>query len=760
MKLGHDKSEKLSLKQAVLIACLIIPCSLLIFSWIFFQYSVTQNPILEERLALTLLGLGILCGCLVFLTFLYFRIHAKVKKHESAMRHIERLLETIHNEAELPEDAASFLQTDDLHHGEVLEEALSKLIEYYQNCGLVSHATRSLYGKISSGDLFTRIDTRRYASKYIQIPMTLNSILSFYDRILDEIPIGISIVDETLRVRYLNKTMRIACGVRRKDIIQGLFISDIGSIRHTEVSENISQVLEHKKALRKEMNINVGSRDYWVNVTTIPRVDKVTGKNMVMQIITEQTELYDLKKNADSANVAKSRFLSSMSHEIRTPINAILGYAQLLQESITLSKSERSFVDTIRKSGNHLLTIINDVLEISKIEEGKIEFHFDSFNLRTLVQDCISMFRPKIEEKGLDLTLNLHDDLPYYIKSDQGKIRQILLNVFSNSVKFTESGRISIEVSAIDFSPAQNSAKIRIDVLDTGYGIDPNDFKKVFDSFKQTASGRKSAGGTGLGMPISRSFARHLGGDLSIVRSEIGKGTTFRIEFRVDIVEHTDLPAEESHDNRQIIGINGKFRVLVVDDNVENRSVIGLFLGKVGIDTIYAQDGGEAIRKAQSYKPDLIFMDLTMPVIDGFDATRYIKDSEWGEKIYVIAVTANVLDETVKKVKEYGFADYIIKPFIKQQIFDVIQKFCDIEYVYETVALGDDKAQIIIDPDKLPEGFTETIRKAVFNGDFDKVGKAIDSLDDEFWDAKQFMLELAENFDGKSLCNLLKTNAD
>ncbi len=754
MKMTKRRPEMFSLTWTIPTVCLILPAAFLVVAWLLL-YSEPTGPNGESLISLLILVAG-----LIALILLFCRLRSQLLKYKLEMRRIERLLELIHNEEELPDDLKYASHWKLSRRSDVLEDAFVKLVEYYENCQLAYGATRHLYSKISSGNLLARINTDHYLSKYAQIPLTLNSVLSRFDRILDEIPIGISIVDESLRIRYLNRTMRIACGLRRKSLADGICISDIDVVRFTRIPESILHVLEHKKTLREEMNVKIDGQGHWIDVTTIPRTDKVTGKNMVIQIISEQTELYDLKRNADSANVAKSRFLSSMSHEIRTPINAILGYAQLLQESITLSKSERSFVDTIRKSGNHLLTIINDVLEISKIEEGKIEFHFDSFNLRSLIEDCVSMFRPKIEEKGLELSVRLQDDLPYYVKSDQGKIRQILLNVCSNAVKFTESGRISINASVVYISVKKNAAKIRIDVSDTGYGIDPKDFEKVFDSFKQTTSGKKSAGGTGLGMPISRSFARHLGGDLSIVRSDLGKGTTFRIELSVDIVEHTDLPAEEVRDNRQIIGINGKFRVLVVDDNVENRSVVGLFLGKVGIDTIYAQDGREAIQKAQSYRPDLIFMDLSMPIVDGFEATRHIKKSVWGEKIYIIAVTANVLDETVKKVKDYGFADYIIKPFIKQQIFDVIQKFCDIEYVYETVEVVSDGAPVVIDMEKLPKEFAGTIKKAVFNGDFDKVCKAVSELGDEFSDAKQLMLELAENFDGKSLCNLLQTNMD
>ncbi len=716
---------------------------------------IAANPNLD----VTVGAIIVLC-CLAALILLYFRQEAALKQSDASMKQMEKLLGEMHGNKKLARDVMGMSKNEYAAAPDAFGQAYAQLVEYYENWRLVNNDTRTLYERISEGALYERINTGIYMNKYAHIPRTMNAVLDSINRMMDEIPIGIAIVDETYRVCYLNKMLRLTCGLNRKMIEEGATIFDITAIKNINLADSITNALEQEREIREEIKVSFKGKEYWIDVRTIPRMKSISGKRMVMQIITEQTELYELKRKADSANVAKSRFLSSMSHEIRTPINAILGYAQLLQESVTLSKSEKGFVDTIRKSGNHLLTIINDVLEISKIEEGRMEFHMDSFNLHSLVNECANMFRPTIQEKGLELTLTLKENVPYYVKSDQVKIRQMLLNVCSNAVKFTESGGIVIEVSADEHVGKDSASNICIDVSDTGFGIDQRDFERVFDVFKQTTSGKKSSGGTGLGMPISRTFARHLGGDIHILRSAIGKGTTFRIEFRVDVVEHADLPEEEVADNRHITGIKGSMRILVVDDNVENRSVVGLFLGKVGIDTVYAKDGKEAIRKARSYNPQMIFMDLAMPVIDGFEATKHIKSTEWGKDMHVIAVTANVLDETVQKVKEYGFADYIIKPFIKQQIFDVIQKFCDVEYIYETVEQQEDTSRVVVDREKLPEGFEDTIKKAVFYGDFDKVIKTVEELGEEFTDAKQRMLELAENFDGKSICNLIKGNAD
>ncbi len=758
-KKGIHLSRMLVLLLSVSMLVILIFYSQAVVAYVDRVSEFDPNMAADPSLDVTLGAIIVLC-CLGALLLLYFRQEAALKKNRADVEQMEKLLGEMHGNQKLAREIIGIAKNAASDSSDALDKAYAQLVEYYENWRMVNNDTRTLYERVSEGALYERINTGIYMNKYAHIPRTMNAVLDSINRMMDEIPIGIAIVDENYRICYLNKMLRLTCGLNRKKIEEGATVYDVAVIKDIDIADSVKRALEQEQEIREEIKIRFKGKEYWIDVRTIPRMRSISGKRMVMQIVTEQTELYDLKRKADSANVAKSRFLSSMSHEIRTPINAILGYAQLLQESVTLSKSEKGFVDTIRKSGNHLLTIINDVLEISKIEEGRMEFHMDSFNLHSLVNECANMFRPTIQEKGLELSLTLKDNVPYYVKSDQVKIRQMLLNVCSNAVKFTESGGIVIEVSADEHSGADSASNICIDVSDTGFGIDPKDFERVFDVFKQTTSGKKSSGGTGLGMPISRTFARHLGGDLHILRSAIGKGTTFRIEFRVDVVEHADLPEEDVPDNRHITGIKGNMRILVVDDNVENRSVVGLFLGKVGIDTVYAKDGKEAIRKARSYNPDMIFMDLAMPVIDGFEATKHIKSSDWGKDIHVIAVTANVLDETVQKVKEYGFADYIIKPFIKQQIFDVIQKFCDVEYIYETLEQEQDTSRVVVDREKLPKGFEETIKKAVFYGDFDKVIKTVEELGEEFTDAKQRMLELAENFDGKSICNLIKGNAD
>ncbi len=728
---------------------MLLMCAFLSLAILYVAYNVVRGSTISEYSSeRAMAGIVIALSCLCATLVLGIRQGVHLKRHAVSVNRMQTLLERISSEEEI-----EMASTQDL---DTLSAAYCKLAEYHENWRVTNRDIGQLYKKISEGILFERIDTSGYSRKYVQIPETINCVMDRINRLIDEIPVGISILDEHYRICYLNKMLRVACGLSRKSLMEGRSVQEIGIEKKHYHYDSIKKALEQGHASREETNVLHEGREHWIDVVTLPCKPSVSGKKMVMQLITEQTELYDLKRKADSANAAKSRFLSSMSHEIRTPINAILGYAQLLQESITLSKSEKGFVDTIRKSGNHLLTIINDVLEISKIEEGRMEFHHDNFNLCAIIQECVNMIEPKVQEKGLELSLSVREDVPYYVSSDQVKIRQMILNVLSNAVKFTERGGIRMDVCVDPCAQKGRSSKICIDISDTGFGIEPKEYEKVFDIFKQTASGRRSSGGTGLGMPISRTYARHLGGDLCILRSEVGRGTTFRIEFLVDVVEHTDVPEEKPEDHRTIIGIQGSMRILVVDDNLENRSVVGLFLGKVGIETIYAQDGREAISKARSYKPDMIFMDLSMPIVDGFEATKRIRNSEWGKHIHIIAMTANVLNETVKKVRKYGFADYIIKPFVKQQIFDVICKFCDVEYVYETQPQSETPKKASIARDQLPEGFEETIKKAVFYGDFDKVVKTVEELDDQFSGAKQYMLELADNFDGKAICGFLE----
>ena len=385
--------------------------------------------------------------------------------------------------------------------------------------------------------------------------------------------------------------------------------------------------------------------------------------------------LAEAKAEADRANRAKSLFLASMSHEIRTPLNAILGYSQLLLHDSHISLEQREQLTTINRSGEHLLALINDILEMSKIEAGRAHLNPSTFDLGALVKDIATMFRLRAQGKGLSLLVKLKNDLPPAVVSDENKIRQVLINLLGNAVKFTERGQIVWHIEIADGS------RLLTTVEDTGPGIEAADLGRLFDKFAQTSHGVR-AGGTGLGLAISREFARLMGGDI-VVESEPGRGSRFHFDTPIRAGNAADLPNRTGL--RQIAGLqpgSPSCRILIVDDQGDSRALLVKLLAKVGFETCEATDGVEAMHAFESQRPAAILMDLRMPHMDGFETTRRIKQSKRGHRTPIIAVTASTFDEDRKRALDGSMDDFVGKPFHEAEILEKLRKHLQLEYVY------------------------------------------------------------------------------
>ena len=381
---------------------------------------------------------------------------------------------------------------------------------------------------------------------------------------------------------------------------------------------------------------------------------------------------------ARKANQAKSDFLTNMSHELRTPLNAILGYAQLMQKAMPEDKKLNA-ARVIQQSGNHLLALITDILDLSKIEAGRMELHAEPCDVRALVGAVHEIVRVPAEQKALALTCTVQPEVPQAIEVDDKRLRQVLLNLLGNAVKFTPAGRVALIVSLLE--AGKDDAVLRFEVQDSGYGLSPEEMVRIFSPFEQAGSIERRSAGTGLGLPISRQLVRLMGSDIQL-QSRVGQGSSFWFEIRVPVVELGEQ--DEAIDVAHVIGYAGTRRsVLVVDDVEENRNLLRAMLDPLGFECREAANGLEALQSAQQDKPDLILMDLKMPGMDGYEATRTIRLIEPLKQVPVIVVSANIAEDAIVQCLAVGANGFVSKPVEQGELLRVMARAAGIEWVTE-----------------------------------------------------------------------------
>ncbi|HJW95207.1 MAG TPA: response regulator [Thermoanaerobaculia bacterium] len=384
-------------------------------------------------------------------------------------------------------------------------------------------------------------------------------------------------------------------------------------------------------------------------------------------------QLEQAEARAVEANRAKSVFLANMSHELRTPLNAVIGFAQLMARSRSMTDTDRENLSIIRRGGEHLLGLINDVLSISKIEAGKMHAERRPFDARELIAGVAEMIRARTEAAGLALIADVHRNFPPAVLGDEGKLRQVLINLLGNAVKFTETGTIAIRATWA-------GGRAKFEVSDTGHGIDEHELANLFQPFVQTATGRQAKEGTGLGLVITQQLVRLMGGDIT-VRSRRGEGTTFTFDIELPVATERVV----KHEVKRVIGLAAgeRRRIAVVDDTRDNRTLLRKLLESVGFEVRDAANGQDAIELWRAWQPHLIFMDQRMPVMDGSEATRIIRDEERSGRTPIIALTASAFEHERQAILDNGADEFVVKPFAEETIFDVIARHVGVRFIYE-----------------------------------------------------------------------------
>ncbi|MDM8517684.1 response regulator, partial [Desulfobacterales bacterium HSG16] len=528
------------------------------------------------------------------------------------------------------------------------------------------------------GIIFNDITERKQAEDALRISFEKYKVL------FESFPIGVSVTDKDGNLIEANPESQRLLGVSAKEnterTIDGpewKIIRPDGSPMPIDEYASVLALKENCIVENVGMGIIKGNHEVtWLNVHAAPIPLEKYGVIITYNDITDrkkiETEYKKAKTTAEIANKAKSEFLANMSHEIRTPMNAIIGFTNLLQKELTDEK-HMTYVETIKTSGRDLLTLINDILDLSKIEAGKMDINLEPVCLNNIFQEMKHIFSQQTSKKNVEFEVKLSKDIPINLKLDEIKIKQILVNLIGNAVKFTDQGRIKVFTEII-YVP-KNKINLKISVEDTGIGISDESLKTIFKSFtQQDAQDNRKFGGTGLGLTITKHLVEMMNGTIS-VRTSLNNGSIFEILLKdVSVCETINTVENYSQEKLQPIQFEHA-KILVVDDNEFNRMLLVEIFKDMNFQIIEAEEGEQAVSLAEQHMPDVIFMDIQMPVMDGYGATKLIKKKEKLTDIPIIALTASGMAEEKEKINKSGFNGYLLKPAETSDLIKELKKY-------------------------------------------------------------------------------------
>ncbi|KFB68822.1 ATP-binding protein [Candidatus Accumulibacter vicinus] len=590
---------------------------------------------------------------------------------------------------------------------------------------------------------------------------------AFAQAVLENISDGVVACDERGRLSFFNRAAREMPGIAQDDLppeqwveryrifeedgATPMALADVPLFRalQGESVRNAQMVIEQADGRRRNLLVS-GQSMFDADGARIGAV--VSLHDMTEQKMAE-AKLLEAKDAAEAANRAKSLFLANMSHELRTPLNAILGFSDLVRRSSGLSETQQSNLAIIHKSGDHLLGLINDVLDLAKIEAGRTEIERAPFDLADLIDGIANMMRVRALEKGLQLLVVQAPEFPRHIVDDQTKLRQILINLLSNAVKATEEGGVTLRLG-VEPEPTE---RLVLEVEDTGIGIAPQEQGRIFEAFVQSgASG--SWQGTGLGLAITRQFVAMMGGQLTL-SSEVGKGSLFRVELPLRRARPEDLP-EALPEKGEVIRLEAgqpEYRILVVDDNPENCLLLTQLLERVGYTVEEADNGANAVARYQAWAPHFIWMDQRMPVMNGVEATRRIRALPGGDVVKIAAVTASSFKQDDALLLEAGFDAIIHKPFRPDEILECMEHLLGAKLVRAAPPTVDYVPQLPAQQlAALPESLRQALAEAIISLDRGHIKTVLTAIGESQPTSAATLGHLVDNYDYETILNMLE----
>lgn len=625
-----------------------------------------------------------------------------------------------------------------------------QVYEYHDNYGA---PIRNDNGEIVGLTVFAIDVTERKQSE-----QKLKDALEFTEGVINAIPDLLFEVDREGRYKNVWTHTPELLAAQKEELL-GNTVNDVLSPESAMIfMEALHEADEKGASFGKVIRIDLPLKPSWFELSVSRKAGHTPQEDSFLVLSRDVTVMkqYEAAREAALAEAerlvrARSEFLAQMSHELRTPLNGILGYAQILLRDKSMGERQHSGLHVIQQSGEHLLTLINDILDFAKIDAGKVELVPSDFPLPRFLHMITEMVRVKAEVKRLTFVCDFAPDLPRGIHADEKRLRQILLNLLSNAVKYTDHGQVVFHVRYLPPS------RLHFEVRDSGIGIDANRLESIFQPFEQVSDAAHQIGGTGLGLPISLQLVRMMGSDIQVA-SRLDEGSTFWFELEVPVLHDvTDRPAGES-----VTGYKGpRKKILIVDDVAENRAVLVDMLGQLGFELIEAANGIECLEQAQSLRPDLILMDVVMPEMDGLETTRHLRKLPDFEATPIIALSASVTRHDKKRCLEAGMNAFMPKPIDTDSLLERIASFLRLDWLSPPSPVQACPAPDT--PPAPPDAELKALHELALQGDIRSILQMLDHLDELGERYRPFASELrrlAHGYQSKAILRLVEQSLE